>query len=320
MSAGEANREVFLSRSLSQISYAAKSAAAGHITVSQLEVLAHAHSRHPEDFEADEPMLVETISGLTLADTRRATEYWSRAHDQGAGPEVEAEPGRVYLSKTWHGRSRLDGDLDVETHALLSAALDSLMTEQVRSTPREDLDDASVRRARALAELARRYLDAPGTPRDRGNRPHLTVVIDWDTLTGAHSGGLCELTDGIIISQQTARRLACDARVCRMLTGPEGEILDLGRSVRTATPAQWRALGVRDRECQFPGCGYSWHWCDAHHIESWLDGGLSDLCNLCLLCRHHHTLVHEGGWTLGGSPGAWTLTRPDGTVLANAPP
>ncbi|MEE4190407.1 MAG: HNH endonuclease signature motif containing protein, partial [Halieaceae bacterium] len=37
---------------------------------------------------------------------------------------------------------------------------------------------------------------------------------------------------------------------------------------------------------------------DAHHIRHWADGGETRLDNLLLLCRHHHRLVHEGGYGL----------------------
>jgi hypothetical protein len=40
-------------------------------------------------------------------------------------------------------------------------------------------------------------------------------------------------------------------------------------------------------------------WCDAHHWRRHrLDGGLTDLDELVLLCRRHHRAVHEGGWRI----------------------
>jgi hypothetical protein len=56
-----------------------------------------------------------------------------------------------------------------------------------------------------------------------------------------------------------------------------------------------RALGARDGGCRFPGCTNT-RFVDGHHIKHWADGGETSLDNLVLLCRHHHHLVHEGGF------------------------
>jgi hypothetical protein len=36
--------------------------------------------------------------------------------------------------------------------------------------------------------------------------------------------------------------------------------------------------------------------CDAHHLQHWADGGTTSLDNLVLLCRGHHTLIHNTPW------------------------
>lgn len=320
MGPGEANREVFLARSLGDMPYSVKLVVARRLTVNQLEVLARVRSRHPDEFAAEEHTLAESVSGLDLRETRRAVDYWCQAHcsPDDVGPD---EASRVFLSTTLGGRGKLDGDLDPEFHALLSAALGTLMDEIVASTPKNELPTLSEIRAEALQEMARRHLDSDSVPVDHGNRPHLTVVVDWEVLNGSHRSGLSEFLDGTVRSPESMQRLACDAITCRLLTGPNSEVLDLGRNRRTVSPAQWRALRVRDRHCRFPGCRRPWNWCDAHHIEHWtLHDGPSDLCNLCLLCRHHHTLVHEGGWTIQGTGDNPIFVRPDGRVLANGPP
>jgi hypothetical protein len=76
-----------------------------------------------------------------------------------------------------------------------------------------------------------------------------------------------------------------------------GAVLELGRTRRIATHTQTLALIVRDRGCSFPVCGRAPEWCERHHITEWVDGGLTDLDNLTLLCRYHHHNFASRGWT-----------------------
>jgi hypothetical protein len=87
-----------------------------------------------------------------------------------------------------------------------------------------------------------------------------------------------------------------------VLGGAPSQPLDVGRSTRVVQPAQRLALAVRDGGCVFPDCQRPLSWCEAHHIQHWLDGGPTDLVNLALLCRAHHRAVHEGGWRLARGP------------------
>jgi hypothetical protein len=144
------------------------------------------------------------------------------------------------------------------------------------------------------------------------------LVIDHDTARG-HLGAdrdpatmRCELAYSGPVPFETARRLLCDCAIGRVVLGADGEMLDLGRRQRFPSAAQRRALELRDRHCAWPGCDAPACWCDAHHLVWWEHGGPTDLHNLCLLCRYHHMLCHEGGWT---------LTRAtDGTIEVKEPP
>ena len=124
--------------------------------------------------------------------------------------------------------------------------------------------------------------------------------------------------NGPMITAETARRLACDADLSRVITGPDGEILDHGRSRRLFTAAQRRALLVRYRfRCGFPGCDRPAGWLRMHHLDEWTrDHGPTDLANGVPLCDHDHHLVHEGGYTLTrATNGQITAHTPDGTQV-----
>ena len=113
-------------------------------------------------------------------------------------------------------------------------------------------------------------------------------------------------TDGL-----AGRLQAALALLPPVLGGAPSQPLDLGRTTRVVSPAQRRALAVRDGGCVFPACDRPLSWCEAHHLWHWLDGGPTDLANLALLCRAHHRAVHEGGWRLARGPdGRFTATGP----------
>ena len=115
----------------------------------------------------------------------------------------------------------------------------------------------AARRADALTDLAL----------GGGIRTHLVLHADPEALAcqargeQPRAGEMCALRDGPAIPSEIARRLTCDADIS--LPG-----LNLGRTVRTITPAQRRALEARDgRVCAMPGCDRT-HGLDGHHIRA----------------------------------------------------
>jgi hypothetical protein len=114
--------------------------------------------------------------------------------------------------------------------------------------------------------------------------------------------------------------MVCDANVRRAVVTKPGflhapsDLLDLGRSVRTATDAQFHALTVRDRHCTYPGCERPPDWCEAHHLNEWdADTGPTDLDNLALVCTEHHHALHRKHLQLRRNPnGTYTTQRRDG--------
>src|SRR5687768_18494245 len=76
---------------------------------------------------------------------------------------------------------------------------------------------------------------------------------------------------------ETARRIACDASLMRVVLAGRSEPLDVGRRTSVVPPSMRRAVIVRDRHCRFPGCGRPHTWCDAHHVVHWADGGATAL-------------------------------------------
>jgi hypothetical protein len=151
----------------------------------------------------DPPRLRRAVAHLRLvADPDTADRDTERRYGQRG----------VWLAATWEGMVALNGLLDPEAGQTLLAALEPL----ARPTNATDDRSGSQRRADALAELARRSLEAGQLPQTGGVRPQLLVTVDLDSLLSP--GGLGGETGGpVALDPETCRRLACDGAVTRVL-------------------------------------------------------------------------------------------------------
>ena len=150
----------------------------------------------------------------------------------------------------------------------------------------------ATRRADALAEVAETYMNSEPVPNATADRYQVVVHVPL----GQMSTECPHIEDGPHVSAETSRRIGCDCSVLGIREDETGEPLSIGRKTRAIPPAMRRALRFRDGGCRFPGCTND-KFVDGHHIHHWADGGETSLDNLLLLCRHHHHLVHEGGFT-----------------------
>jgi len=155
----------------------------------------------------------------------------------------------------------------------------------------------SARRAKGLVAVCRYFLDHAHRPTRRAGRPTVVVTLDADTRAAA-AGRVARLDSGAYLRGETARRLACDAGVIRLITDPASMPLDVGRATRSVSPAQARAVIHRDGHCRYAGCSAPPWACDVHHLDFWArDRGRTDLHRLGLLCWHHHGLTHKSSAT-----------------------
>jgi Domain of unknown function (DUF222) len=190
---------------------------------------------------------------------------------------------------------------------------------QPRSPTDADADSVpttSELRADALLLMAGTLL-SHGPDARAGDRYQVVLHVDADALARGSDGGRCELADGAPVAAETARRLACDAAIVPLVERG-GKPLSVGRKTRAVPAALRRALASRDRGCRFPGCT---NRCsvDAHHLRHWAHGGPTSLDNLVQVCRYHHRLLHEGGYTVESSGAGFRFRRPDGRQLHAVP-
>jgi hypothetical protein len=344
---GTAREQVRVARGLEAMGVTRRALETGEISMSAVRSLVAAREADPEAFERAEPVLVEAARVHTLAELGRVLAFWRDRvlRERGSERDLLHERRGLHASVTFGGMVRVDGDLDPETGEHLLTALRAVLDAEARSgtgrhgtgadgSGEEDRTPAQ-RRADALGEICRQWLDRRERPVVAGERPHLTLTVGMEALMGVEAPGerVTEAREPMALDvgaldhtgpvrTEVARRLACDASVRRVVVGPGSEPLDVGRRSAVVPSAIRHAVIVRDRRCRFPGCDRPQAWCDAHHVVHWADGGPTALHNLLLLCRRHHRMVHApGGFGLALEDGRPVFRRPDGSVLdGRAPP
>jgi hypothetical protein len=230
------------------------------------------------------------------------------------------------LSPLPDGTVAIRGLADEVSGALLMTAIDAASPPVTG-----DRRTAAQRRLDAATDLARRYLASPEAPRAGGGHAHLIVTVDHDTLTSRHHapvnagpgnagpGGTLSWVGPITGS--TARRIGCDADVTIVAVDPHGGAEVVARQRRFFSWAQRKAMIARDGDrCAVPYCDRPITWADAHHLHDWALGGLTTIDNGALPCAGHHTLLHEGRWTLHRQPdGRYILQDRNGKTIGPEP-
>lgn len=275
----------------------------GHVTTGHLTAIERSLRHLPDHVVPEAAVTLGSLARqVDVGRLRTAGRRLQHVVDpDGALRDCEKQFDRRYLqlSPLLDGMVAVDGLLDAEGAEVVGAALAPALVP----AGEHDLRSTAQRRADGLVDLARTVIDLPDAGTLSRQPVQLHVHVPWQTLI-ASRGEPALLGDspreGTPLPRVTSERLGCDAQVARIVLGPDGVPLELGRSHRLFSPAQRRALTVRDGGCRFPGCSRPPRYTDAHHIVPWSQGGASDLPNALLLCRHHHRLVHEGGWSIRG--------------------
>jgi hypothetical protein len=317
---GAAREKVRVARALPGLTRLGGALQRGEISYAKVRALSRVATPDNEE------RLLQLAYHATASQVERVARAWRRCDRLEEARETDRRTlGRsVTTSVDEDGmvvmRARLTPEQGAVVQRALEAAAERLYLEHKdAAAPNSILEEVTFaqRRADALALLAESALQNDldrGTGGDR-----YQVVVHVDAANEGTAQSVVELDEGgVRVSAETSRRLSCDASVVVMREAPDGSVLDVGRKTRTIPTPIRRALTARDARCRFPGC--TARRCDAHHITHWADGGPTSLDNLMLLCRRHHTLVHEGGIAVERDVlGALTFVRPDGRVIDTAP-
>ena len=325
---GAAREKVRAARALTELPQISASMEQGELSFAKVRALTRVAT--PES-EGD---LLELAQCSTAAQLERTVRAWRRMcrFDENELEKIRHRSRCFLVFPDEEGMYVVRGRLDPEVGAMLMRAVDAASDALFKAsipkggTP-EDIEPRQ-RRADAVGLLAERALavefgcaERSGAAADgertnaadivplsgtRAERYQVVLHVEASTLESEREPGRSELEDGTRVSAETSRRLSCDASVVRLTEAPDGKahddsassgsVHDVGRKTRTIPPALRRALEARDRGCRFSGCGL--RFTDAHHVRHWADGGETKLENLILLCRFHHRLVHEEGYTV----------------------
>jgi len=201
----------------------------------------------------------------------------------------------------WH----ISGFLNTVTGAKVKKVIDAI------SAPRDkdDTRSGSQRRVQGIDDLCEHIL-AGGLPSDKGVRPHLSVIVDAETLQAAvesstATGQPAQLAGFGSIGPNLLSYLACVSDFTPILTQKPGDfgqsrILNVGRSHRAPTLKQRRAVLARQGGiCAAPGCHHT--HLEIHHSIWWSNGGPTDLDLLVGLCVRCHHLLHRGSLHITGN-------------------
>ncbi|MEC3976474.1 HNH endonuclease signature motif containing protein [Amycolatopsis sp. H20-H5] len=289
-----------------------KALESGEINREHANEIEHVLSQAPdsvsdEELSANEASLVELSQQAPPSTVRkvgrRILGYWDLEDKNPDDRERDlSQPNREF-SYRWlrDGRMKYTGTFDAETGHLA----ENLLAPLAKPNPVDEFGNPDPRTQEqrngdavaAIFDLAAR---SPDLPVKAGERAVVTVTISLEELERRAGTAMLDGYGAVSVSQ--LRRICCDTRVVPAVLNGAGEVLDLGRAVRTATPSQRRALALRDNGCTGPGCSRGPKWCIPHHIRFWTDphgpGGPTDLVNLGLTCERCHHLLHHGGWEM----------------------
>ena len=268
---------------------------ARYATASQLDRMLSAY-RRTTDEEAN-----------AAHDERELSWHWCSDGSLQISARLSAEDGRAFLDALGAARAQIREEareVDVKDGPAGPPSAEEAPVGRV------------ARNADALSLICESFARHGPTVRTGAERQQLIVHVDAETLAD-DVPGRSGIERGPGIAHQAVRRLGCDASL-QALVKRGRRTLYVGRKTRAVSPALHLAVRERDRCCRFPGCD-NHQWVDAHHIIHWAVGGETSLDNLVLLCRRHHRLVHEGGFSVERLPSEEVVFRdPHGRRLRNS--
>lgn len=188
---GAARENVRVARALDEMPVTRQALDAGELSMSAARVLIAARDADPSAFARSEAQLVEAARIHTMQDLRRVAAFWREAADRQRsleGADKLRQRRRLHASVSFLGMVRVDGDLDAETGETLLTALSAVLDAESRSRGQDDDRTPAQRRADALGEICRQWLDL-AEKAERGRRATARHGDRWRGGTSERFGG-----------------------------------------------------------------------------------------------------------------------------------
>jgi hypothetical protein len=288
-----------LGRALTAMAQVDQALLDGDIAIEHAHELAACRRFAPDEFAADEAVLVDHARRMHWEDFLIVCARWRDAvNPDGADRAADRTREQRHLI----GHRRPDGALVIQSglfdpigaeavlgelgrieDELFAADWAAAQAEHGAATTKAHLARTAVqRRADALVEMAHRSRTAPAD--GRRPEPLVTVYVDYETVTGR----LCELASGVAITPGQLLPLFTEADIERVVFGPGNRVIELGHRARLFTGGLRRAIQLRDRQCQWPGCTTPATDCEIDHRDPYEAGGTTTQANGRCYCPHHH--------------------------------
>ena len=186
---------------------------------------------------------------------------------------------RLSLRVLGDGTTRLSGLLPDASASRLKTYLEAFSSPRVSSGQHPDADPHPAaepdgrlapddrmpyprRLGQAFCALLE-HLDPARLPHHGGDATTVIVTMTLEQLRAdLAAAGILDGEEETRLTAGEVRRLACTAQVLPAVLGGKSEILDLGRALRLFSPAQRKALRLRDRRCRAEGCTVPATWCE----------------------------------------------------------
>jgi hypothetical protein len=266
----------------------------GRLSYSKVRALTRVAHMHDEDL----------LLAYALSTTAENVEERCR-QIRNVAPDSVHHARRAWQSRSltmWRdekrGLLRLTVEVPLDEGELIARALDFAVAAGEVTI---DVDPGAVgeskgaawraQQADALVAVMKSYLDGGQDGEGGSTADRYQVVLHADAKALRGGAGCADLPIDAV------KRLLCDCSLVTVVEDENGKPLDVGRKQRTVSTPLRRALHARDRCCTFPGC-HRKRYLDGHHLKHWIDGGETTPDNMTLLCTYHHTMLHEGGFSM----------------------